>query len=60
MEIYLGILAVVIAILVYLVIRLYEAAQELKRARRLLEQNRINQINMYGEDFNEWYKEINE
>lgn len=54
------VLVVVLAILVYTVIRLYEAKQQLKEARRLLEEHRIHQINMYGSDFNEWYREINE
>lgn len=60
MESYLVVLVVVLAILVYTVIRLYEAKQQLKEARRLLEEHRIHQINMYGSDFNEWYREINE
>ena len=60
MESYLAILAVVIMILVYTVIRLYEARLTLKKAIQELEMNRTNQINMYGQDFNKWYREINE
>lgn len=60
MEAYLAILVIVIMILVYTAIKLFEANKVIKDARQRLEEHRIQQINMYGTDFNEWYKEINE
>jgi high-affinity Fe2+/Pb2+ permease len=60
MEFYLAILAIVIMILVYTGIKWFESNREVKEARRRLEEYRIQQINMYGSDFNEWYREINE
>jgi type II secretory pathway pseudopilin PulG len=60
MEPYLAVLAVVIMILVFTVIKLFDARREARQARQRLEEFRIRQINMYGSDFNEWYREINE
>lgn len=60
MEFYLGILVVVIAILVYTLIELYNACGTIRQMRGALEEFKSNQIGGYGKDFEQWLKEIND